>query len=121
MEQNKRILYFIFACLLVRSLFVVSSYLILKNNHTKLRLIFSFFALSIGLSFLNQYRMKEKIGNFGGPAYWHPFRLVHGIIYIIFGILAFCNIKKAYLLLLLDVIIGILVFSNNYLPKIFYH
>ena len=79
----------------------------------------SLFGLLIGISFLNQYRQDKKMGFFGGPAYWHPFRFIHGIIYIVFGLLALSNVKKAYMLLLLDVLIGLFVFINNYLLKIY--
>ena len=79
----------------------------------------SILGLYIGISFFNQYRKHIKIGAFGGPAYWHPFRLVHGVTYVVFGLLAMANIKQAYLILLLDVLIGLLVFTNNYFLKIY--
>lgn len=79
----------------------------------------SILGLYIGISFFNQYRKHIKIGGFGGPAYWHPFRLVHGVTYVVFGLLAMANIKQAYLILLLDVLIGLLVFTNNYFLKIY--
>ena len=119
MEKNYRILIFIFGCLVIRSIFVLGSYKILKHNYKFLRMVMSILALWIGISFLMQYKRHKKVGAFGGPAYWHPFRLVHGVTYVVFGLLAMANVKQAYLILLLDLLIGLLVFTNNYFLKIY--
>ena len=118
-SKKYRILLFIFVCVGVRCLFVYGSYKILKNDYNNLRLFMSFLGLLIGISFFNQYRNHKKIGGFGGPAYWHSFRLFHGITYVLFGILAFINVKRAYVILLIDVLVGLLVFTNNYFLKIY--
>ena len=115
MNRINRILLFIFACFLVRILFVYGSYKVLQKNNTTLRYILSFIGLVIGISFIKQYKMNRTMGVFGGKAYWHPFRIVHGLNYIIFALLFALNYKKSYLILVFDVIIGLLVFLNNYL------
>lgn len=118
MKTINRILLFIFVCLVVRLLFVYGSYKVLQQDNKTLRYIISFISLLIGISFINQYNRNKTIGGFGGKAYWHPFRIVHGFNYMLFALLFALNYKKSYLVLLFDVSIGLLVFLNNYLRMI---
>ena len=125
MKACNRILIFIFICVSVRLFFVYGSYKILHldnklhQRNKLLRYLIAVLGFYIGISFVNQYIKKKPIGGFGGKAYWHPFRIIHGINYIVFGLLCAVNFKKAYLVLLFDVILGILVFINNYFLKIY--
>ena len=110
MKKTNRMLLFIFACLTVRILFV---YIAKIASREQLRLL-SIPAIIIGISFFYQSLKNKQIGFFGGKAWWSKTRNVHGVLWIVFAILAFNSNKKAYIALVIDVIIGIISFIHNY-------
>lgn len=46
----------------------------------------------------------------GAPIWWAPFRIIHGIMYLLFSIAAITQYKDAYLILLVDVLLGLVLF-----------
>ena len=68
--------------------------------------IIAFIAASLWLwrFFTNKPNSK---GSFGQSVWWNKMRVVHSLIWIAFGVLALLKNKYAYLLLLLDVLVGI--------------
>ena len=110
MKKTNRMLLFIFACLSIRILF---AYIAKIASNEQLRLL-GVIGLMIGISFFYQSFKNKKIGFFGGKAWWHNTRNVHGVLWIIFAILAFNYNKKAYIALVVDVSIGIISFIHNY-------
>ena len=111
MIVQKRILLFFCGCIVLRSLFVY----IAKTLESKYLPIVGAIALliSIRLAYLFIFG-KSTIGAFGGPIWWNNFRLVHSIIYFIFAICAILKKRWSYIILILDVIIAITVFTIHY-------
>jgi len=110
LDKNKRIMLFIFGCLLARSLPII----ILKKI-PKLSIIIVLFYLGIGLSFLKTFLFsKSEYGFFGGKVWWNNLRLFHSLIYLSFVVL-FITTKKLYInLLIFDLVISLLSVINNY-------
>ena len=57
----------------------------------------------------------KSLGAFGGPVWWNKMRPIHAGFYFIFSLLAINKNKNAYLVLLLDTLIGIIAFIKYYL------
>ena len=110
MKKTNRMLLFIFGCLSVRILFAY----IAKNSSNNQLYLLGILGLIVGISFFYQSLKNKKIGFFGGKTWWSNMRNVHGVLWIIFGMLAINSNKKAYIALVVDVIIGIISFIRNY-------
>jgi len=106
---QKRIFLFLFGCILTRTLFV----LIAKNIPIEYLPYLSIPAFCIGIGFLYIYFSgSRKTGPevFGEKIWWNNLRPVFGLLYITFAILALKQYKYAWVLLLLDVILGLTSF-----------
>jgi hypothetical protein len=113
---QKRFILFIFGCIFVRSLLV----LIVKNIKTKYLPIIGYIALLPAIDFFTIYFFNlRKTGPevLGDKIWWNDFRPIHGLLYLIFAYLAIHKNKDAWLLLLLDVILGLILFLNNHYTK----
>ena len=60
------------------------------------------------LYFTNQRQTGAE--TFGQPIWWRPFRIIHGLFYFIFSLLAIYKYANAYLILLFDTLIGLGLF-----------
>jgi hypothetical protein len=110
MEETHRKLLFLFGCLPIRIL-----YIYLAKKATLNRLFYlGIIAIIIGISFFYTNNIGNTTGFFGGKAWWHPVRKLHGLLWVLFGILAIMKKKRAYIVLIIDVIVGIITFINNY-------
>jgi hypothetical protein len=117
---QKRFLLFIFVCVGIR-LFLV--YVAKKLNALKkigLLKVMGGILLIPAIVFLYSYmnyKTTDK-GATGGNVWWNSLRLVHGFTYLLFGIMALSNNKKLYsnawIVLLIDVGIGLLAFLIQY-------
>lgn len=103
-----RIILFLFLCIPVRLLI---SYLPLIINPILFRYL-AVLILMISFSFLylyvNNLRLNAVEG--GGLTWWANFRIIHFILYFIAAILLFFKNKIAYIPLLIDTLIGIMLF-----------
>ena len=74
-------------------------------------------SMIVSIGFLNSYlRYKESdLGLFKGKVWWNNLRLVHSVLYFIFGLMTLYEIKYSYIILLIDILIGIIGFTNRYL------
>ena len=50
----------------------------------------------------------------GAPIWWNRFRILHGLIYLLFAYYAIQRNKSAYLILLADVSLGLVLFLNHH-------
>lgn len=111
MENNtKRLLLFLFGCILVRLLLVY----IAKNINSDYLPIMGIIALIISIGFMTIFILGlRKTGGetFGDKIWWNNLRPVHSILYGIFAFLAITKNKNSWLILLLDVIIGLIAFT----------
>ena len=64
--------------------------------------------LIMALGFLWNYVKHKKTGFFGGPAWWHDFRIFHVGTWIIASVLLFVDIRFAGILILYDLIPGVI-------------
>ena len=102
---QKRFLLFICGCILIRTLFV----LIAKNYIDYLPVMgLLAFLPAIGFFYIYMTNSRQS-GNevFGDKIWWNDLRPVHGILYTIFGIMALQKNPNAWMILLLDVVIGL--------------
>lgn len=109
----KRILLFLFGCITVRLLLV----LIAKYTDTQYLPYLGIIALLPALGFIIIYLFDlRKTGKevFGDKIWWNYLRPVHACLYILFALLAFKKNPLSWMVLLLDVLIGLLAF-------IYYH
>ena len=111
MNKKNRMLLFFFGCVIARLAFIYIAKIV---NIKKLKLL-GVVGLLIGFSFIYQSIKNKKKGAFGGYAWWSSLRNIHSILWILFGILALNKIKKAYMVLIIDLSIGIIAFIHHYL------
>lgn len=93
-------------CILLRLFFV---YLVNQLDKKSLRVV-GIISLLISVGFFNSYlKFKESDrGVFGGLIWWNQLRLVHSILYLIFGVMSIMNHKHKEFVLILDISIGVM-------------
>jgi hypothetical protein len=119
---QKRFLLFICGCILTRSLFV----LIAKNYIEYLPIMGSIAILpAIGFFYI-YFTNSRQTGNevLGDKIWWNSLRPIHGTLYAVFAYMALQKNPNAWIILLLDVIIGLSGFlyfhySEGNLSKLF--
>jgi hypothetical protein len=105
---QKRFLYFLCGCVLLRTIFA----LIAKNNVHYLP-IMGTIALVPAIGFFYIYFTgSRKTGPevLGEKIWWNDLRPVHGFLYLLFAINAFEHNPNSWMILMLDVIIGLIAF-----------
>ncbi len=113
-SKQQRILFFIFGCLVVRSLFVI---LAKFGNKTVLQTM-AIIAIGIALGFLYQFFVNpSKLGAFQNKPWWNYARPIHAFLYLLFAftILLTPYQKDAWMILLFDIILGSIFFTIEYL------
>ena len=113
MDKIKIILYFLFGCMFARLLMVYIAKIININYLPYYGLI----TLIISVMFLKNYinNSNFETGFFGNRVWWNNNRLIHSLLYFIFSIMAFYKNKKAWIVLLIDALIGLITFIFKYL------
>lgn len=113
MEINKSILYFLIGCIPIRILMAILPNVIDKN----LLFYYSFILFGISFGFLYLYFLNLRLNAFeaGGKTWWSEYRLIHGMLYLIAAIYAFQMKSIAWIPLIIDVILGFLLFTKFYL------
>jgi len=113
--MNRIMTFFFLGCVPLRLLLV---YLAYKLPVQKLK-IMGYLMVLVAIGFIMSYmNFKENDnGAFGSLVWWNNYRAIHAAMYLVFSIMVLgnINIDKAYLVLLIDVIIGIGAFSNKYI------
>ena len=115
--KTKRFMLFFLGCIPMRLLFV---YLI-KQMPIHYLPYCGIIGIIIGLSFLWLYAFKNKTADsqlaWAGEPYiwWNKLRIIHGLLYISFGLVAIQKYRScAVVILLVDVIIGLLAWINHH-------
>lgn len=109
----KRILLFLIGCMSAR-LFLVYLAKTLSKKHLK---YMGYLALipAIGFAYIYLTGSRKTGGEvFGDKIWWNNLRPVHSLLYFIFVYMAIHSSDKAYIPLLIDVVIGLIAF-------LFYH
>jgi hypothetical protein len=102
---------FLLGCIPFR---ILLAYIAFSFPNNKLLTIF---ASIIGISFFMIYATgmrKTGIETGGKPIWWNQWRPVHGFLYLLFAILNMMNIRNAWMILAVDVIVGLIAFSIHY-------
>ena len=114
--SNSRILAFLAGCILLRIILAIVAFY-LGKYHSWLLQILGVIAIIMGISFLLIY--EDIIGKASADKqllvwqdddtkmWWNDFRPIHGALYLLFGILALCKIELSYIVLVIDVTIGL--------------
>jgi len=123
MISNRRILTFLFGCILVRSILVYLAYYLQKNKKTFLLNLHISICFLIGLSMIRIYFGINKenadkqlqVWEDDDPVlWWNDLRIVHGSLYILFSILTAFGIENTWIILLLDTIIGLCAWAIHH-------
>jgi hypothetical protein len=123
MISNRRILTFLFGCILVRSILVYLAYYLQKNKKTFFLNLHISICFLIGLSMILIYFGINKenadkqlqVWEDDDPVlWWNDLRILHGSLYIIFSILTAFGIENTWIILLLDTIIGLCAWAIHH-------
>ena len=109
-DIQKRFLLFLILCLGSRSLL---AYCAFKFKTP----IIPIFTLLISISWIRIYFISPRDTGpevFGDKIWWNNFRLVHAFNYMLFTVLYFLNVKQAWMILALDVIIALVAFLHHH-------
>jgi hypothetical protein len=120
---KKRFLLFLIGCIGTRLLLVYLA----KNLDPYYVKYLGYISILIGISFIYLFFSgARKTGPevFGDKIWWNYLRPIHGILYLLFAYNAINGNNKAWMFLLLDVIIGFISFiiyhyTNDNFDKIF--
>lgn len=116
LSKNQSILYFLLGCIPIRLLIVAIAFYINKQYLPYLGIALLFPALGfLGLYFLN---IRMNAYEAGGKTWWAEFRLIHGLLFLCASIYAFQSKSITWIPLLLDVIIGFVLFINQHKQEI---
>jgi len=104
-------------CVIVRFLLAILA----KYVDKKYLQIMGYIALLPAIGFISIYltdSRKTGIEVGGKKIWWNKFRPIHGVLYLLFAIYAIKQEPTAWVVLLLDVIIGIILYINKYYIEI---
>ena len=106
---------FLLGCIPTR---IILAYIVFHfSENRSVSNILAILALLISIGFFYIYftgSRKTGTETEGKPIWWNNWRPVHGSIYLLFAVLTLLNIKNAWILLCLDVILGLVAFIKNY-------
>jgi hypothetical protein len=108
-DIQKRFLLFLIGCIGTRALFVY----VAKNIDVKYLPLLGYLALLPAIGFLYIYftgSRKTGAEVFGEKIWWNDLRPIHSFIYFLFAYNAIIGNNKAWIYLLVDVIIGLFSF-----------
>lgn len=111
---QKRFLFFFGGCIPSRLALTVLA----KYSPPKYLPYLGFVTLIIAIGFLYLYFTGKRKTGFetqGAPIWWMKFRVIHGLLYLLFSGLAFMRYKNAYIVLLIDTLIGLGLFLMHHL------
>ena len=110
---QKRFILFLFGCILTRLLFVY----IAKNIKVKYLPILGYISLLQAFGFFYIYYnnlRKTGLEVFNDKIWWNDIRPIHGILYLCFSYMAINKNENAWVFLLIDVLLGLVMFLNHH-------
>lgn len=105
---QKRFVLFLFGCIVARL-----SLVYISKTYTSYLRFLGLVAIVISIGFFSIYitgSRKTGLETGGEPIWWNNLRPVHGLLYLLFAILALQKNEKAWVVLLVDVILGLMAF-----------
>ena len=112
-NQRKRIFLFLFGCITLRAIFVILAKYIKTDYLPYLGYLALLPAIGFTVIYIGGYR-KQGIETFGQPIWWNHLRPIHAILYFTFSYLAITKNKSAWIVLLVDVILGLISFIAHH-------
>lgn len=121
--MQKRFLLFLGACIPSR-LFIVW---LAKKTPLNYLPYLGYLALLPAIGFLYLFFTGKRTSGLetqGAPIWWSRFRIIHGLLYLLFAYYAINQNKNAYQILLADVCLGLFLFLGHHysagnFPKVF--
>jgi len=116
---QKRFLYFLLLCIPTRIVFVLLAYFLPEKYLPYLGYVAILPAVAFLIIFIGGFR-KTGAEVQGDSIWWNSLRPVHAALYIGFAYLAITKNKRSWIILMLDVIIGVISFltyhgiNNNF-------
>ena len=112
---TKRNFLFLFGCIGTRLMLTYAAYKVLSTTSVlKVPLILFTLAVSIGFFSIYIFGLRKTGVEVGGNLiWWNDLRPVHGSLYLLFTLLAIKGYDKAYIILLIDTLIGLTAFGIN--------
>ena len=108
-DIQKRFALFLGGCIPAR-VFIV---FLAKNTPLRYLHYLGYIALIPAFGFLYLYftgKRQTGLETQGAPIWWANFRILHGLLYLLFAFYAINKISSAYKILFLDVVIGLILF-----------
>ena len=111
LAKEESIKLFIFGCIPVRLIIALLPVYI----EEKLLPFFSILLFIISFSFFYLYifNLRQNAFEAGGNTWWANYRIIHAILYITAGVLSLNKNRLAYIPLIIDVIIGTILFVRK--------
>lgn len=106
---------FLLGCIPTRILIAYLAFYFSENK--SISNVFSIAALCISIGFFYIYftgSRKKGLETEGRPIWWNNLRPVHGTMYLLFTILTLSGVRNAWVVLALDIIIGLIAFIKHY-------
>lgn len=113
---QKRLLFFLGGCIPARLLLTAAA----KYSPVYYLPYLGLITLGIAIGFLYLFFTgKRRTGpeTQGAPIWWMKFRLFHGLMYLLFSVMAFKRLRNAYLVLLVDTFVGLILFLHHTFGK----
>lgn len=108
----RNLILFFLVCFVVRVLLVVGAYKLRTKPIDWINYLITSISLVVSFGFIYNDIRGKKCGFFGNPRYWSG--VSHGIMWIIFAILFSTVPRWAWIILLLDIIVGVGFVINFY-------
>lgn len=111
--MQKRLIFFLGGCIPARLLLTA----VAKYSPVYYLPYIGLITLVIALGFIYLYFTgKRRTGaeTQGAPIWWMKFRLFHGLMYLLFSLLAFMRMNNSYIILLLDTFVGLILFLQHH-------
>ena len=113
-DIQKRFLLFLFGCIGLRLLldYVAKNYEQFANKHIIKQLLL-IFTITVSIGFFTIFFTGiRKTGQetLGDKIWWNKLRPLHGFLYLLFALLFFQNKSYAWMILLIDVLVGLVSF-----------
>ena len=112
-EKQKRILLFLVGCIGIRSALVILA----KEGSSRTLRYLGYTALipAVGFALIYLFGWRKTGAEvFGNRIWWNHLRPVHSMLYFLFAYLAINGNKNSWVVLLVDVIIGLIAFVNHH-------
>ena len=113
-NKNKRILSFLFGCIVARLSLVYISKTVDRSWLKQIGYITLIPA--VGFIIIYMFDLRKTGGEvLGDKIWWNNLRPIHGIFYLLFSIYAIKENTNSWIILLIDTLFGLLMFSNYHL------